>query len=120
MSYSKVLAASLIAVTSAWCGAARAQTSVYLAGYGASSTVATPSLENSSPYPKHLGNAGLAVTGYWDHGVWYERTDPVMVGSDGVVRYVYPETARRVPPPTAIYVRPESAPYPAEAVRRLR
>jgi hypothetical protein len=111
MKYSKLLLSGAIAAA-AWCATAQAQTSVYIVEYGANSTGTTPELSNTSPYPKHPGNAGYAVSGYWDNGVWWERRDPVVVDSNGSVRYVYPETARMVPRPDTIYIRPDTAtPY---------
>jgi hypothetical protein len=79
----------------------------------ATSTGTTPSESNRSPYPKHPASTGYAVSGYWDNGVWWERTDPVAVDSHGGVSYVYPETARLVYPPSAIIYTPpaNTAPY---------
>jgi hypothetical protein len=103
-----VIAGTLAAAT--WCGASQAQTILYGVDYGAGSTGTTPELSNTSPYPKHPGNAGFAVSTYWDNGVQWERRDPVVVDPNGTVRYVYPETARAVPPPDRVYVRPDTAP----------
>ena len=116
MKHAKLIVASALAAA-AWCGATQAQSSVYIVEYGTSSTGSTPSLEGWSAYPKHPGSAGVAVTGYWDNGIWYERTDPVMVSRDGAVRYIYPETARTVPPPTAVYIQSGTTygPYPSES-----
>jgi hypothetical protein len=111
MKHSKLLLAGALAAA-AWCGASQAQTVIYGVESLGSSTGTTPSESNWSAYPKHPANIGYAVTGYWDNGVWWERTDPVAVDSHGGVTYAYPETARLVPAPSAIiYNAPEVGPY---------
>jgi hypothetical protein len=112
MNHSKLLMASALAAA-AWCTAPQAQTILYGVDlYSPSSTGATPSLENTSVYPKHPGNAGYVTSEYWDNGVLWQRSDPLVVDSSGAVTYVYPETARFVAPaPTVIYSTPPSSTY---------
>ncbi len=103
MKFTKILLAGAVAAA-AW-GTAQAQTM----GYGVdrpseaysvdmystpSSTGSTPSVENTSAYPKHMHGAGYATREYWDNGVMWQRSDPVVMDSRGNVNYVYPETAR--------------------------
>ena len=101
----KMVVAGAIVATG-WCAAPQAQTVAYgLGGATSTSTGTSPELSNTSPYPKHPGNAGFAVSGYWDNGVWWERRDPIVVDSGGTIRYVHPETARMAVPPHTVYLR---------------
>lgn len=110
MRHTKLLLASALAAA-AWCTASQAQTVLYGVDlYDHSSTGSTPSVEDTSAYPKHPGNAGYAVTEYWDNGMLWRRSDPVVVDSHGNMTYTYPETARLVPPSsTVIYPTPAPA-----------
>ena len=114
MKHSKLLIAGALAAA-AWCSASQAQTVIYgvdMYNYGGLSTGTTPSESGWSAYPKHPANAGYAVTEYYDNGVLWQRTDPVVVDSRGNVTYVYPETARLVyPSPSVIYTTPEVRSY---------
>lgn len=114
MKHAKLILAGAIAAA-AWCGVSQAQTVIYGVEYydNAMGTGSTPSIDNTSAYPKHPANVGYAVSEYWDNGVLWQRTDPVAVQSDGTVTYVYPETARMVyPPSTVIYSTPGIVTYP--------
>lgn len=113
MKHSKLLLASALAAA-AWSTAPQAQTIMYGVdtSYGAMGTGSTPGLENTSPYPNHPANIGYAVSEYWENGVLWQRTDPVVVDTRGNVTYLYPETARMVSPPAAVvYTRPETGSY---------
>jgi hypothetical protein len=110
MKHAKLLCASAIAAA-AWCAAPQAQTILYgvdIYEFGAGGTGTTPELSNTSPYPKHPGNVGYAVSEYWDNGMLWQRRDPVVIDSRGNASYVYPETARFVPPPKVVV---EPLPY---------
>lgn len=107
MKRSRLLLAGTIAAA-AWCTALQAQTILY----GAEHRPADK-MQSESAYPKHPPQVGYAVSGYWDNGVWWQRTDPVAVDSRGGVTYVNPGAAPTVYPPSTIIYSPgfEPAPY---------
>jgi len=118
MKHFKLLLASALAAAT-FGTATQAQTILYgVDVYDNSSTGSTPSVENTSAYPVHPGNYGYAVREYWDNGMLWQRSDPVVVDSRGNVTYVHPETARLAPPSaTVIYTRPEIYTAPVYEIR---
>lgn len=118
MKHLKLLLASALAAA-AFTTATQAQTILYgVDVYETSSTGTTPSLENTIVYPVHPGNSGYAVREYWDNGMLWQRSDPVVIDSRGNATYVHPETARLLPPSSTVtYTRPEVNSAPVYEIR---